>query len=791
MDHIHGTYDAPLVIFSYVVAVVASYTVLDLVGRITTTRGRVQWLWLLFGAFAMGMGIWSMHFVGMLALSLPVPVAYNLYLVVLSMIVAMIASFIALYVVGRNQLTLRRLLGGGMLLAIGISSMHYIGMAAMLIGISYDPFYFILSVVIALLASVAALWLSFYFRRGREVGIAWKKLGSGLIMGAAIVGMHYTGMKAAHFHQGKNPLSSSGIVLDQSWLGYFISGGTLFTLGLSLLGIYISNKFSFKDSEIQEKANEIYEMNQELRQLNENLEQLVKERTAQLEKAHDEAIKANLIKSQFLANMSHELRTPLNAIIGYSEMLVEEAEELGEPAFVEDLGKIRHAGKHLLSLINDILDISKIEAGKMEIHMETFELSGLIQDVITTVKPLTDKNGNQLDTRSVQGEMTTDVTKLRQILINLLSNASKFTKDGTISLDVYDEMRNHQKGYCFRVKDTGIGMTSEQVEKLFQPFTQADSSTTRNYGGTGLGLAISHSFCDMLGGSFQVESEFGSGSVFTCWLPNAAEEKQQDREPFSERQEFREDSSKISILLIDDEPINHQLMKRYLTKEGWTLAFATSGQEGLQLAKKLRPQVICLDILMPSMDGWSVLSVIKSDPELRHIPVVICSMTSDNHLGYALGASDFLTKPINREQLVQLMDKYVSMSADQTVLVIEDDEGASELTTRMLQKEGYTVTQARNGRIALECMAKVTPKLILLDLMMPEMDGFQFVAELRKQEAWSEIPIVVVTAKSITAADRLRLNGYVKGVIQKGSFDYKLLLAEIRRFVVMEPNESR
>lgn len=783
MEHIHGSYDTLLVVFSYVVAVVASYTVLDLVGRVSTSTGRVRWLWLSFGAFAMGMGIWSMHFVGMLAFSLPVPVAYNLITVLVSVVVAIIASFIALVIVGRDRLTWRQLLGGGLLLAIGISAMHYIGMAAMLIDITYNPFYFCLSIVIALMASVAALWLSFYFRRGGERGAAWKKLGSGLIMGAAIVGMHYTGMFAAHFQLGPKSMSASGMILNQNWLGYFISGGTLFTLGLSLLGIYISNKFSHKDSEIQEKANEIYLMNQELRQLNENLERLVKERTAQLEQAHDEAIKANMIKSQFLANMSHELRTPLNAIIGYSEMLVEEAEELGEPTFVEDLGKIKNAGKHLLSLINDILDISKIEAGKMEIHMETFQLSGLIRDVITTVKPLADKNGNRLETRLEEGTITTDITKLRQILINLLSNASKFTKDGTITLEVCRELRNQRAGYCFRVNDTGIGMTPEQVERLFQPFTQADSSTTRKYGGTGLGLAISHSFGEMLGGSIDVESEPGSGSTFTCWLPTSAEQAERDERELAVDRADSDNSSGVSILLIDDELFNHQLMKRYLAKEGWKLAFAASGQEGLQLAKKLRPKVICLDILMPSMDGWSVLSAIKSDPELQNIPVVIWSMTSDRQLGYALGASEFLTKPVNRERLISVMDRYISNRNDHNVLVIEDDEATSELLTRLLQKEGYVVTQARNGRHALDCMTKGTPKLILLDLMMPEMDGFQFLEELRKQETWSEIPIVVVTAKSITAEDKLKLNGFVKNVVEKGAFDHKSLLAEIGRFV--------
>jgi PAS domain S-box-containing protein len=244
------------------------------------------------------------------------------------------------------------------------------------------------------------------------------------------------------------------------------------------------------------------------------------ERTEQLAKARDEAIKASLIKSQFLANMSHELRTPLNAIIGYSEMLQEEAEELGESLFAEDLSKISKAGNHLLALINDILDISKIEAGKMDLHPETCSLPELNMDVMTTIRPLVEGKGNKLQTKcEEQGDITTDVTKLRQILINLLSNANKFTEDGVITFQVYKESRADQRGYSFRVQDTGIGMTPDQLEKLFQPFTQADASTTRKYGGTGLGLAISQRFSHIMGGEIRVESEFGKGTTFTCWLP--------------------------------------------------------------------------------------------------------------------------------------------------------------------------------------------------------------------------------------------------------------------------------
>lgn len=787
--HVHGTYDSMLVVFSYVVAVAASYTVLDLVERIVATVGWRKWVWLTYGAIAMGMGIWSMHFVGMLAFSLPEPVAYDLGEVLLSVVAAIAGSFLALLIVSRGRLDALRLIGGGVLLAAGISAMHYIGMAAMVIGITYNYTYVAASIVIALIASIAALWLSLYFRREGSRVDGWKKLGSGLIMGGAIAGMHYVGMVAASFHVDESRTSSLGMVLDQKWLAYLISGGTLYTLGLSLLGMFISKRFSHKDSEIMAKTNEIHKMNQELRQMNENLEELVAERTAQLEQARDEAIMANRIKSQFLANMSHELRTPLNAIIGYSEMLEEEASEIGEPTFAEDLAKISKSGKHLLSLINDILDISKIEAGKMEVYVETFELADLVADVTSTVRPLVEGNGNRLETRSAQGEMTTDMTKLRQILFNLLSNAGKFTKDGIVECEAKPEARDGRAGYSFRVRDTGIGMTTDQVDKLFQPFTQADASTTRQYGGTGLGLAISRSFCQLLGGEIDVVSAPGAGSAFTFWLPadhpatGQPERPAQEAPPSATRPTADSERSRVHVLLIDDEPVNGQLMKRYLDQEGWTLAVAENGAEGLRLAGELHPDVICLDILMPGMDGWSVLQAIKSDPRLQDIPVVIWSMTGDKTLGFSLGASDFLMKPIDRARLSRIMEKYVTSRSRHTVLVIEDDTATSELMTKLLQKEGYIVTQAGNGRVALECLEREVPRLILLDLMMPEMDGFEFVAEMRKRERWRDIPIVVVTAKTITAEDRIKLDNQVRSVIQKGASIRQSLLAEIRRFI--------
>jgi len=383
------------------------------------------------------------------------------------------------------------------------------------------------------------------------------------------------------------------------------------------------------------------------------------ERTEQLAKMHDEAVNANKVKSQFLANMSHELRTPLNAIIGYSEMLREEAEELGNPVLAKDLQKISKAGSHLLALINDILDISKIEAGKMELHYESCSLPELMQDVVATMRPLIEEKGNRLVHECMdQGQMLSDVLKIRQIILNLLSNANKFTDRGVITFRIAAEQRDGQDGCSIIVQDTGIGMTGEQMAKLFQPFTQADSSTTRKYGGTGLGLSISHRFIQMLGGALQVNSEPGVGTVFTCWLPRLQAEPRKFI-PSDAIAESTNRSGSVNIVIIDDEVSDCVLMERYLAKTGWTTAYARDPEEGLQLAKICKPNVICLDILMPDRDGWSVLTALKEDPETAHIPIVVWSMATDRQRGHELGVAEFLAKPSERERLIEVMGKYI------------------------------------------------------------------------------------------------------------------------------------
>jgi signal transduction histidine kinase/CheY-like chemotaxis protein len=499
-------------------------------------------------------------------------------------------------------------------------------------------------------------------------------------------------------------------------------------------------------------------------------------------------------KSQFLANMSHELRTPLNAIIGVSEMLREDAEALQQD--LEPLDRVLGAARHLLALINDILDLSKIEAGRMELQLEDFALAPLIDGVARTIESLAAKNENRVAVScdAAIGRLHADQMRLRQALLNLMSNANKFTERGTITVEARQTQENGGDWVTIAVTDTGIGMTPEQMGRLFQEFSQADASTTRKYGGTGLGLAISKRFCQMMGGDITVESEPGRGSTFTIRLPRIA---QSDEalviEARGERRgqaahAMEEQAEEPLILVVDDDATVRELVQRHLERSGFAVVTARGGQEGLRLVRELRPAAVTLDIVMPDLDGWTVLAAIKGDPALAGTPVVLMSIVDQKNRGYALGAADYLVKPVDRAKLVAALTNICGAISGKALLV-DDDEVVRRGVRQALEPLGWQVTEAENGQAAVEAFATAQPDVIILDLMMPKMDGFEVLNELRRRPDWQNIPIVVITAKDLTNDDRNRLNGAVERIIQKSDRDEMLrqLTRAISRCVKLQP----
>jgi signal transduction histidine kinase/DNA-binding response OmpR family regulator len=542
------------------------------------------------------------------------------------------------------------------------------------------------------------------------------------------------------------------------------------------------------------------EINVMLEEVNRTLEQKVQDRTAELEKMMLTAKDANLAKSSFLAKMSHELRTPMNAIIGYSEILIEDATDSGNQGAVDDLGKILGAARHLLGLINDVLDLSKIEAGRMDLFLETFDVGTLVRDATTTVAPLVEKKHNRLVIECPEqiGVMHADSTKLRQVLLNLLSNASKFTTNGQISLSVSRGLVGPGECIIIKVADSGIGMTPEQMGRLFQTFSQADASTTAKFGGTGLGLAISRQFARLMGGDVTAESEPGKGSVFTVWIPVQVV-RVKTTAPFAEATPARAPAAPAApaaprpvavtqaaprVLIIDDEKAVHTVLNDLLTREGYIVAGTTSSRDGRARAREFRPDAIILDTLEPEVDGWNLLAQFKADAELAAIPIILLTMVDDvKTAGLALGAADYLAKPVDGAKLLPILDRLCTERKETTIMVVEDDQPTRVMIARLIEREGWLAMQAENGRRALDLLKTFTPSVVLLDLLMPEVDGFTVLREMRANPAWRRIPVVVLTSLDLTGEVRRLLHQQAERVLQKGRYTSEELLKEVRAAV--------
>ena len=517
------------------------------------------------------------------------------------------------------------------------------------------------------------------------------------------------------------------------------------------------------------------------------LEQRIAEKTSHLQKAILALEQANKMKSEFLANMSHELRTPLNAIIGFAEVLRDKiAGDLNEEQvdFVKD---IHSSGQHLLQMINDILDLSKVEAGKMELQYETFLVPQAIEDVYTILKGLAGKKHLELKTRMLTevGAIEADRVKFKQILYNLLSNAIKFTgENGKIFIEagIVDDMLQ------ISVSDTGIGMKAEDQQKVFKEFWQADSSFSRKYEGTGLGLALTKRIVVMHGGKIWFESEYGKGSIFYFALPmKAIPQAIKPKEPEA-RQPHAETIVKKgakTALIVEDDRMAADILTVYLTSAGYNVIVATDGEDAVRKAREIHPFLITLDIMLPKIDGWEVLSELKKSSDTADIPVIIVSIVDDKELGYSLGAADYLIKPVNRENLISAVNSCMPLKKDKDkrwkVLVVDDDEKAVKYMSAILEEDGFEVLRAYGGEAGINLAIGDNPNLIILDLMMPGVSGFDVVERLRVHPVAKAIPIIVCSAKDITAEDKKTLNGHITAIVQKSSHTKDDLLAAIKK----------
>ena len=865
-------YNHGLVALSVLIAVCASYAALDLAGRTTAAHGLARWIWLASGATAMGLGIWAMHYIGMLAFHLPVPVLYDLPTVVVSLLAAIFASAVALFVVSRSKLTAVNAGVGSIVMGGGIAAMHYTGMASMRMAASchYNPWLVTLSIALAIIISLVAMVLTFLSREEVKVS-SWRKLGSAVLMGVAVPVMHYTGMAAASFTPSASMEGASHTVNITTLGADGVASVTFMILGLAILTSLIDRRFSAQTQELESSekryrllferslagvcrstldgrvldvneacyrifgytsreehmAHNVIELwfdpadgekfmarlqqqkylanseqillhkdgskiwvleNATLLEGNNDAPAIIeatliditerKQAEEELRSAKDAAESANRAKSDFLANMSHEIRTPMNGVIGMTELALDTELTTEQREYLEMVKLSAHS---LLAVINDILDFSKIEAGKLDLDPIEFNPRDNIGNMAKTMALKAHQTGLEMVVDIQPGVPETligDPVRLRQILVNLIGNAIKFTKQGEIVLRVEaEEKAGKSVSLHFSVKDTGIGIPQDRQKLIFEAFTQADSSMTRKFGGTGLGLTISSTLVQLMGGRVWVESEPGKGSTFHFTAKFGLGKTPAVRVPAQNLVDLRS----MPVLVVDDNATNRRMLEGMLLAWFMMPTLAEGGREALAILRKAKENgkpfpLVLTDMQMPDMDGFALAELIKDDPGLAGATIMM--LTSAGQRGDAarcreLGIAAYLTKPIQRSDLREailtalgnrsvekdkaaLITRHSLREARRSlrILLAEDNLVNQTLAIRLLEKHGHTVVVANNGREALAILERSAPggfDLALMDIQMPEMDGFEATAAIREKEKTSgkHLPIIALTAHAM------------------------------------------